>query len=204
MKSLNKIQLIGNLTRDPEMKYTKNGAAITRFSIATNRSWKDDAGNKTESVTYHDCVAWSKLAEICGQYLSKGKPVYVEGRIDKRPWEDKDGIKRINVEVTVNDLIMLGSGGNGERATPSTEPEPPEPTEAEEVTPEAVAGHEEPKKDPFLWEGDGEDGNDGNVPSANTPTVEPPAVEEIIDEDEVAEAMEAKKNGKKVAEEGSA
>src|SRR4030067_1524681 len=150
MKSLNKIQLIENLTRDPEMKYTKTGTAVTRFSIATNRSWTDDSGQKTESVTYHDCVAWGKLAEICDQYLSKGKPVYVEGRIDKRPWEDKDGVKRISVEVTVNDLIMLGKdGGNGERVSPPAEPEPPEPTEAAEVVSEAVVEPEDPGKRPM-------------------------------------------------------
>jgi len=113
-RSLNKVTLIGNLTKDPELKYTPSGTAVVNFTIATNRQWKDSSGKKSDEATFTRCVAWSKLAEICNQYLHKGKKVYVCGRLSNRNWEDQQGVKHYMTEVVVDDMIMLGdkSGGN--------------------------------------------------------------------------------------------
>lgn len=114
MKSLNKVQLIGNLTRDPELKYTGTGMAVATFTIATNRSWSTDAGEKKEEVDFTRLVAWNKLAEICGQLLKKGRKVYVEGRLSNRSYQDKDGVTKYISEVVINDMILLDSKGAGE------------------------------------------------------------------------------------------
>jgi len=109
--SLNKAQLIGNLTRDPELRQTPNGTNVCSFTIATNFTWKDQMGNKQEKVEFHNIVAWGKLAEICGQYLSKGKKIYLEGRIQTRDWEADDGSKRYKTEIIAENMIMLSRGG---------------------------------------------------------------------------------------------
>lgn len=111
-KSLNKVQLIGNLTADPELKYTPSGTAVTTFSIATNRAWTEKSGEKKEEVEYHRIVAWQKLAELISQYLSKGKKVYVEGRLATKQWEDKEGNKKQSTEIVINDVIFLDSRGD--------------------------------------------------------------------------------------------
>jgi single-strand DNA-binding protein len=116
--SLNKAQLIGNLTRDPEVRQTPNGTTVATFSIATNFTWKDQSGQKQEKSEFHNIVAWGKLAEICGQYLNKGKKVYIEGRIQTRDWEGDDGVKRYKTEITAENMIMLG--GRGEESSSST------------------------------------------------------------------------------------
>ena len=105
-RSLNKVQLIGNLGKDPELSYTGSGIAVAKFSIATSEQWKDDTGNK-ERTEWHNIVVWRKLAEVCGQYLKKGSKVYVEGKMQTRSWE-KEGVKHWMTEVIVHDLIMLG------------------------------------------------------------------------------------------------
>lgn len=110
-KSLNKVQLIGNLTRDPELRYTPSGAAVASFGIATNRSWTTDTGEKKEEVEFHNVVAWRKLAEICSQYLTKGKKVFVEGRLATRQWTSQDGQQKSRTEVVIEDMIMLDSRG---------------------------------------------------------------------------------------------
>jgi single-strand DNA-binding protein len=110
--SLNKAMLIGNLTRDPEMRQTTSGQNVTSFSLATNRNWKDASGQKQEQVEYHNVVAWGKLAEICGQYLQKGKKVYIDGRLQTRDWEGKDGVRRYRTEVVADNMIMLSRGGD--------------------------------------------------------------------------------------------
>lgn len=117
MKSLNKVQLIGNLTRDPELKYTGTGMAVATFIIATNRSWTTDSGEKKEEVDFTRLVAWNKLAEICGQLLKKGRKVYVEGRLSNRSYQDKDGVTKYISEVVINDMILLDSKGAGEGVT---------------------------------------------------------------------------------------
>jgi single-strand DNA-binding protein len=112
-RSLNKVQLIGNLGKDPELKYTPSGVAVATFSIATSESWKDQDGNQQEKTEWHNIVAWRKLAEICGEYLKKGKKVYLEGKLQTRNYE-KDGVKRYVTEIVADQLIMLdGGGGSG-------------------------------------------------------------------------------------------
>lgn len=106
-RSLNRVQLIGNLTRDPELRYTPSGAAVCSFSIATNRVWKTEAGEKKEEVDFHRIVAWNKLAELCGQFLVKGRKVYVEGRLSTRNWTAADGAQKTTTEVIISDMILL-------------------------------------------------------------------------------------------------
>ena len=109
MKSLNKVQLIGHTTADPELKYTPTGAAVCNFSVATNRQWTTDTGEKKEEADFHRLVAWNKLAEICGQLVKKGRKVYVEGRLQTRSWQDKDGQTKYMTEVVLSDMILLDS-----------------------------------------------------------------------------------------------
>jgi single-strand DNA-binding protein len=114
-KSLNKVLLIGNLGKDPELSYTASGIAVAKFSIATNERWKDQEGNVQERVEWHNIIVWRKLAEICGQYLKKGSKVYLEGKLQTRSWDDKNtGVKRYTTEVIADDLIMLDSKGSVE------------------------------------------------------------------------------------------
>ena len=124
MASVNKVMLIGNLGGDPELKYTQSGTAVCSFSIATKETW--GTGDKKEEKTeWHKIVAWSKLAKICGEYLKKGSPVYIEGRLQTRSWDDKDGIKRYTTEVVVSSMQMLGSNKQGNTSTGSQEEAPP-------------------------------------------------------------------------------
>ena len=106
-RSLNKVMLIGNLTRDPEMRYTPQGAAVCTFGVATNRSWTIDSGEKKEDVEFHNVVAWNKLAEICSQLLKKGRKVYVEGRLSTRSWQGQDGSQKQRTEVVITDMVIL-------------------------------------------------------------------------------------------------
>jgi len=122
-KSLNKVQLIGNLGKDPELKYTSSGVAVATFSIATSDSWKDQEGNTQERTEWHNIVAWRKLAEICGEWLKKGKRVYIEGRLQTRNYE-KDGVKRYITEIVADQMIML-DGGGGQRSTNGGDAEAP-------------------------------------------------------------------------------
>lgn len=107
-RSLNKVLLIGNLTRDPELRYTPAGTAVCTFGVATNRQWTTDDGGKKEEAEFHTIVAWNRLAEIVVEYLHKGSQVYVEGRISTREWEAQDGTKRRTTEVVANEVIFLG------------------------------------------------------------------------------------------------
>ncbi|MCH7541523.1 single-stranded DNA-binding protein [Patescibacteria group bacterium] len=109
-RSLNKVMLIGNLTRDPELRYTPSGTAVCSFSVATNRSWTpSDGGERREETEFHRIVAWNKLAELCSQLLTKGRKVYVEGRLQTRSWETPDGNKRFATEVVAEDMVILDS-----------------------------------------------------------------------------------------------
>jgi len=110
-RSLNKVMLIGNLTRDPEIRYTSAGAAMCSFGMATNRSWKDSEGEIKEEAEFHNLVAWNKMAEICYQILAKGMKVYIEGELRTRSWEDDSGSTRYRTEVKVNEMILLDSRG---------------------------------------------------------------------------------------------
>ncbi len=110
VRSLNKVMLIGNLTRDPNLRYTPSNTAVCSFGIATNRSWApSDGGDKQERVEFHNIVAWSKLADICGQLLHKGDKIYVEGRLQTRDWKGEDGSERKTTEVVIDNMISLRS-----------------------------------------------------------------------------------------------
>ena len=113
-RSLNKVQLIGNLTRDPELRYTPSGTAVCSFSIATNRNWTTDTGEKKDEVEFHRIVAWNKLAEICSQFLTKGRKTFVEGRLVTRSWTGQDGAQKQTTEIVISDMILLDSRRAGE------------------------------------------------------------------------------------------
>lgn len=115
VRSLNKVMLIGNLTRDPQMRFTPTGTAVCTFGLATNRSWvPSDGGDRQEETEFHNIVAWSKLAEICGQLLKKGDKVYVDGRIRTRDWKTQEGDDRRTTEIVIDNMMLLSSrGGSG-------------------------------------------------------------------------------------------
>ncbi len=114
--------LVGNLGRDPEVRYTKNGQAVATFSLATTERWTNRDGQREDRTEWHRIVAWGKLGEICGEYLSKGRQVYIEGRIQTREWEDGDGNKRTTTEIVANNMVMLGQGGQGAASGPPSPP----------------------------------------------------------------------------------
>lgn len=115
---LNRATLLGRLTKDPEVRSTPNGQSVATLSVATGRVWTDQSGVKQERSEFHNCVLWGKLADIAGQYLSKGRKVYVEGRIETRDWTGQDGVKRYRTEIIVENMIML-DGPRGS-STPNT------------------------------------------------------------------------------------
>jgi single-strand DNA-binding protein len=139
MASINKVILIGNLGRDPEVRYTPSGAAICNVSIATTRNWKDkNSGEKVEETEWHRVVFYDRLAEIAGEYLKKGRPVYVEGRLKTRKWADKDGIEKYTTEIIASEMQLLGGregmggpggeeggGGGYSRPAPAARPAAP-------------------------------------------------------------------------------
>ncbi len=107
-RGLNKVMIIGNLGRDPEMRYTPSGKPVTTFSVATSRAWNTSEGEKRTETEWFNVVAWSSLAEICKQYLTKGQQVYIEGRLQTRHWDDQEGNKHTSVEIVANEMIILG------------------------------------------------------------------------------------------------
>ena len=114
MASVNKVILVGNLGRDPEVRYTPSGTAVANFSVATTENWTNKDGEKESHTEWHRIVAWGRLGEICGEYLSKGKQVYIEGRIRTNEWEDQEGNKRQTKEIIALQMQMLGSKSQGE------------------------------------------------------------------------------------------
>jgi single-strand DNA-binding protein len=108
-RSLNKVQLIGNLTRDPELRYTPTGAAVCTIGLATNRTWTTEAGEKKEEVEFHRIIAWNKLAELCSQLLTKGRKIFIEGRLRTNSWTAQDGTQRNTTEIVMEDMILLDS-----------------------------------------------------------------------------------------------
>jgi len=122
-RSVNKVILIGNLTRDPELRYTPQGVPVCSFGLATNREWSVD-GVKKEAADFHNLVAWNKLAELCEQLLAKGTKTYIDGRLQTRDWTDADGNKRYKTEIVVNEMILL-SPGKGFKGEPSTKDSTP-------------------------------------------------------------------------------
>ena len=129
-RNLNKVMLIGNLTRDPEVRYTPQGNAVASFVVATNREWVSE-GEKKQAADFHNVVSWNKLAEICGQLLAKGTKVYVEGRLQTRNWEDASGSRKYKTEIVIDDMIVLARGKGGPQG------------EEEEFAPEAESTSEE-------------------------------------------------------------
>ncbi len=126
MASVNKAILIGNLGADPELRYTPGGQAVASFRIATTEKFKNKEGEQQERTDWHNIVCWRRTAEIANEYLKKGSPVYIEGRIQYRSYDDKDGIKRYRTDIVAHRLQLLGSRGQAERAAPEP-PETPEP-----------------------------------------------------------------------------
>ncbi len=125
MKDLNKVQIIGRLGKDVEMRYTQTGKAVSTFSVASGRSWKNAEGETQDETEWFNVVAWDKLGEICNQYLNKGSRVYIEGRLATRSWEGDDGVKHYRTEVVAADMIMLDSknSSNGDSApAPASKP----------------------------------------------------------------------------------
>ncbi len=163
--NLNKAMLIGRLTRDPEMRYTQSGTAMTRFGIATNRYGTGPDGERKEFTDFHNVVAWNQgkrnLAEICAQYLKKGSLVYVEGRLQTRSWEGQDGQKRTTTEINANDVQFLESRGSGGGGLASSEAIPddefaPTPGAGAAATAAAPAGGATPQ--------DGQDIDPDDIP----------------------------------------
>ena len=115
-RSVNKVLLIGNLGRDPELRYTTSGTPVANFSIATSEQWRNAEGEQQEHTEWHNIVAFKRLAEICGEYLHKGSRIYVEGKIRSRSWEGKDGQKRYRTEIIVDNMMMLDARGEPGRA----------------------------------------------------------------------------------------
>jgi single-strand DNA-binding protein len=118
-RGLNKVMIIGNLGRDPEMRYTPSGRPVTTFSVATSRSWNTSEGEKKIETEWFNVVAWSSLAEICKQHLSKGQQVYIEGRLQTRHWDDAEGNKHTSVEIVANEMIILGERRDTSESTAS-------------------------------------------------------------------------------------
>jgi single-strand DNA-binding protein len=143
-RSLNKVQLIGNLTREPELRYTTSGTPVVTFGMATNKSWKDQDGNVKEVAEFHNVVAWNKMAEICQQLLAKGMKIYVEGSLTTRSWDAEDGTTRYKTEVRVNDMILLDSKGKQGAGTDSAAP-----AAAEEVVEDVPADDNVADEDPL-------------------------------------------------------
>ncbi|OGC91811.1 hypothetical protein A3D85_01490 [Candidatus Amesbacteria bacterium RIFCSPHIGHO2_02_FULL_47_9] len=134
-RSLNKVMLIGNLTRDPEMRYTPQGTAVCTFGIATNRSWVTDSGDKKEETEFHRIVAWNKLAELCSQLLYKGRRIYVEGRLQTRQWTGQDGQPRTATEIVIEDMLVLDARRQGEEmAAPAPDQDYPDAQNAPAAT----------------------------------------------------------------------
>ena len=152
--TVNKVILIGRLGGDPELKYTPSGTPVAKFSLATDESYKDRSGEQQKHTEWHNIVAWNKLAEICGQYLTKGKQIYIEGNIRSRQWQDQSGNKRTTYEIIAQRMQMLGTRADSERAAgptagasaeppahsepSSAEPAPAEPPPSSEITDEDV------------------------------------------------------------------
>lgn len=167
MASINKVILIGNLGRDPEVRYSPNGAAICNITIATSRNWKDkNTGDKVEETEWHRVVFYDRLAEIAGEYLKKGRPVYVEGRLKTRKWQDKDGKDNYTTEVVAENMQLLGGregGGSGggygggdeggysrESAAPAARPAAPRSAPAPKPAPKSSGGFDDMDDDiPF-------------------------------------------------------
>ena len=143
--NFNKAFVLGNVTRDPELRHTPAGQSVTTFGVATNRVWKSPSGEQKSQVEFHNIVAWGRLAEICGQYLKKGTLVFIEGRIQTRSWQDQQGQKKFRTEIVAETMQMGPKRGGTEATSPSLAPEevatvqyPPNEDAEEEIKPDEI------------------------------------------------------------------
>ena len=120
--SVNKVILVGRLGQDPEVRYTQGGTAVANLRIATDETWKDQSGERQQRTEWHTVVLWRRLAEICGQYLSKGRLVYIEGKLQTRSWQDREGNKRYSTEVQADNMLKLGGRSEEGPAAPAAQP----------------------------------------------------------------------------------
>lgn len=139
---LNKVQIIGRLTRDPEMRTIPSGENVATFSVATGFQWKDAQGTRQERTEFHNVVAWRRLAEIVGQYLKKGSKVYIEGRLQTRSWDDQNGVKKYRTEIVADNMIMLDSKGASSGASSAAAAQP---SEAQAKQPAPAQGPAQPQ-----------------------------------------------------------
>lgn len=145
-RSWNRVELIGNLTRDPELRYTPSGAAVCTFGMATNRTFVTE-GERREEVDFHRLVSWNKLAELCNQLLKKGNKVFISGRLQTRNWEGSDGQQRQTTEIVVEDMIVLTPKANGEEKVPAAEPAEVKTEESKEEQPQEPKEKADPKSE---------------------------------------------------------
>ena len=155
MASLNKVFIIGNLTRDPELRYIPSGAAVVTFTVAVNRVYKSQSGEKKEQTSFIRVVVWGRRAEVCGEYLSKGSPVFVEGRLQSRDWETQEGQKRNTVEVIADNIQFLRAGGKQAPAQGAAQTLAPEDLETINLNDEGETPS--PKKETSSGSGSGEE-----------------------------------------------
>lgn len=147
-RSLNKVMLIGNVTRDPELRYTPNGTAVCSFGLATNRSWMPEGSTeRREEAEFHKLVAWNKLAELCSQLITKGRKIYIEGRLQSRSWETPDGEKRQATEIVIEDMMLLDARPAGDAQHTEVKPATESKTEPEETNLEEPLLEEKPTKE---------------------------------------------------------
>jgi single-strand DNA-binding protein len=148
MASFNSVTLLGNCVRDPELKYTPSGKAVVDLSLAINKNWTDESGQKREDVTFVDCTAFGRTAEICGEYLKKGSPVFLSGHLKQDTWEDKQtGAKRSKLKVTIDNLQLLGSRDSGSEAASPVGNQPPQRQSAPPARATAPAGKSQSEPD---------------------------------------------------------
>ncbi|OGC55470.1 hypothetical protein A3A78_00745 [candidate division WWE3 bacterium RIFCSPLOWO2_01_FULL_41_18] len=164
-RSLNKVTLIGNLTRDPEMRFTPQGHAVTNFGVATNRDWKVE-GDRREETEFHNVIAWNKLAELCNQLLKKGTKVYIEGRLQTRDWTDDKGVKHYRTEIVSEDMIVLSSRRDGGEVEmePEVEKEQSSPSVEDLTAPKKKAGKGKKSETSNDFEAVGEDLSPEQIP----------------------------------------
>jgi len=188
MRSVNKVVIIGNLTRNPEMRQTPNGQNVTTFGIATNREWVTKEGERKNSAEFHECVAWSRLAEICANYLKKGNLVYIEGYLKTRSWDTPEGVKKFKTEIVVQDMIKLEKRSHDEseedyvpsensETLSSSKKETHAKKPKEEVKKEETPKEEAPKKEAPAEKAPAEKAPVEEIPTEEAPTEE--AKEEV-------------------------
>lgn len=163
-RSLNKVLLIGNLTRDPELRYTPQGTAVCTLGLATNRSWTTESGEKKEDVEFHRLVAWNKLAELCSQLLAKGRKIFTEGRLQTRQWTGQDGVQRQTTEIVIDEMIILDSRRDFVADTEADSQEDKATAEAEKSKKSKENNQAKPAPAPAVQEASAKEVNEDDIP----------------------------------------